>query len=624
MNLPALTIDGTAPAETPLRHVWNECVGAGRANEALRADWQRHFREAVTELGARYVRFHGLFHDDMFVYRASDGGGFGPHAPLDEPVLTFAYVDKVFDFILETGARPFVELGFMPRELATETETLFWWKAHCSPPKDMARWVELVSATVTHWIERYGLDEVRQWRFEVWNEPNLVPYFWTGTRTQYFELYEATALAIKAIDRELKVGGPSTSVFVPDDRYKGEWEDRSREHGAAEADDVDALDWRPVWIDEFIDWCAGGTCRSTSCRPTCTRPTWRSARNGQARHIRRHVDATYDDLVLLRELIAASPFPDAEVHITEWSSSPSSRDTIHDTVFAATYIIRAYLRCAALADSISYWTFTDVFEEGGAGIGPFHGGFGLVNEHGLHKPTFHAFAMLSRLGDTPAGDHPARRDHRDTTTGALSAVFYNYPDDMGTRSVGSETTYEATRSLAQIGPSRRIRHTVEGLAPGTSFAVESVDWEHGNVAEAWHRMGEPLNLTPAQTAELRATADALRTSTLTVSEAGVLDIDLELPAWAVLSVTQAARRTTRTASPGPAPRRRAPTGVRRRRRRPRSAPSDAFQPEHRPGHGRQVDVRVVVGDLRARVGARQHRGRVVGRGRPGVVGVGRV
>ncbi|HEV6955789.1 MAG TPA: beta-xylosidase [Promicromonospora sp.] len=537
-TLPALRVDGTVPAREPLRHVWNECVGAGRANEALRADWQAHFSEAVTALGARYVRFHGLFHDDMFVYRADDGGGFGPAAPLAEPVHTFSYVDKVFDFILATGARPFVELGFMPRALATETETLFWWKAHCSPPTDMGRWVDLVTATVTHWVERYGLDEVRQWRFEVWNEPNLVPHFWTGTRTQYFELYEATARAVKAVDPELMVGGPSTSVFVPDDRYKGEWEDRSVEHATAEAEDVDALDWRPVWIEEFIDWCAAREVPvdflSTHLYPTDVA----FGATGQARHIRRQVDATYDDLVALRKIIAASPYPDAEVHITEWSSSPSSRDAIHDTVFAATYITRAYLRCAPLADSISYWTFTDVFEEGGAGIGPFHGGFGLVNEQGLHKPTFHAFAMLSRLGDTVLASTPHGTITRDSATGTVSAVFFNYPEEMGRRGVGSETSYAATRDLAALGPARRVRHTIEGLAPGTQFRVERLDWEHGNVAEAWHRMGEPLNLTPAQTAELRATADALHTGTLTVPASGVLEIDLELPAWAVLSLTQ--------------------------------------------------------------------------------------
>ena len=97
---------------------------------------------------------------------------------------------------------------------------------------------------------------MRQWRFEVWNEPNLVPHFWTGTRTEYFELYEATVLAVRAVDPGLKVGGPSTSVFVPDKRYAGEVEDRAVQQATAEAEDVDALDWGPVWIEELIEWCA--------------------------------------------------------------------------------------------------------------------------------------------------------------------------------------------------------------------------------------------------------------------------------------------------------------------------------------------------------------------------------
>jgi xylan 1,4-beta-xylosidase len=533
-----LLVDGRPGADSELNHVWNLCLGAGRANEALRADWQEHFREAVDVLGVRYIRFHGLFHDDMFVYRARYGSGFGPDTVMAEPLHTFSYVDKVFDFILDVGARPFVELGFMPRDLATQTETLFWWKAHCSPPTQMRRWVELVTATVRHWVERYGLDEVRQWRFEVWNEPNLVPHFWTGTRTEYFELYEATARAIKEIDAGLTVGGPSTSVFVPDRRYAGEYEDRPSQGPTARAEDVDALDWRPVWIEEFMDWCVRRQVPldflSTHLYPT----DMAYGSNGEARHILRYVDATRDDLETLKKIIDEGPFPSAELHITEWSTSPSSRDSMHDTLFAATYITRAFLRCASLADSIAYWTFTDVFEEGGAGIGPFHGGFGLVNEQGIHKPTFHALKMLSGLGDRLLVSTPHGVVTRHSLTGALAAVFFNYPDSMGTRPVGSESSYEATRALAAQGPSRRIHHTVEGLAPGAVFRVETLDWDHGNVAEAWYRMGAPLNLSPARTAALRRTADVLRTSPLRACQEGRLTIDLELPPWAVASIVE--------------------------------------------------------------------------------------
>ena len=534
-----LMIDGAVPTETPLPHTWNVCVGAGRANEALRADWQAHFAEAVDRLGMRSVRFHGLFHDDMFVYRATAGSGFEVAHELAQPIHTFSYVDKVFDAILALGARPVVELGFMPRDLATQTETLFWWGAHASPPKDMGRWVDLVSATVRHWIERYGADEVRQWRFEVWNEPNLVPLFWTGTRTQYFELYEATAHAIKAIDPALLVGGPSTSVFVPDDRYVGETEDRAVQVAVTEAKDVDALDWRPVWIEEFIDWCATRDVPldflTTHLYPT----DYAFGSNGQGRMISRYADATRDDLLRMQEIIAASPFPTAELHITEWSTTPSSRDAVHDTVYAATYVTRAYLQCASLADSISYWAFTDVFEEGGAGVGPFHGGFGIVNEQGIHKPMFHAFAALAALGDLLllSTDHGVVTRHE--STGKVAAVFFNYPQDMNGASVGTRDTYAQTRDLAAMGPSRRVRHEARGLTPGAVFRVTVLDLEHGNVVEEWDRLGAPLNLMREQTEHLRSVADALATSTLTADGDGVLTIDVELAPWAVMSLVEA-------------------------------------------------------------------------------------
>ena len=533
----AFTIDEQSVTERPIRHVWSECIGAGRANEALRADWQAHFREAVVTLGARYVRFHGVFHDDMFVYRAANGGGFAPPTPLERPVFTFAYVDKVFDAILAAGARPFVELGFMPRELATQTETLFWWKAHCSPPTDMNAWVDLVTATVTHWIERYGLDEVRRWPFEVWNEPNLVPHFWTGTRTEYFQLYEATARALKGIDAGLRVGGPSSSVFVPDARYAGETYDGSVEAATAEAPDPEALSWKPVWIEEFIAYCAERDLPidflSTHLYPT----DYAFDTQGVGRSISRHRDATRDDLVFMRRLIAASAYPDAELHITAWSTSPSSRDRMHDTVFAATYITRAFLQAHDLADSVSYWTFTDVFEEGGAGIGPFHGGFGFVNEQGIHKPTFHAMAMLHRLGDRLV----LQTEHgviTRTTDDAIAAVFFNYPDSMGSRSVGDAHSHVQTLRLAGEGPDRRITHSVSGLVPGDEYAVEILDQEHGNVVAQWHRLGEPLNLTPGQVIDLARIADDLDRRTLCVDQDGVLRIDVLLAPWAVMSISR--------------------------------------------------------------------------------------
>ena len=176
----------------------NRCVGAGRAYTFLRSDHQHHIAMAAEECGFRYLRFHGLFQDDMGVYRENRYG---------EPFYSWQYVDAVYDFILDTGMRPIVVLDFMPSALASGDSTIYWEKANITPPADYGKWYGLVKATVDHFVERYGLDEVKEWYFEVWNEPD--GYFFTGDREEYLKLYDASAKAVKEVSAELKVGGPA-------------------------------------------------------------------------------------------------------------------------------------------------------------------------------------------------------------------------------------------------------------------------------------------------------------------------------------------------------------------------------------------------------------------------------
>src|SRR5690606_5126721 len=123
----------------------------------------------------------------------------------------FTYVDQVIDAYLELGIAPFVELGFMPAELASGDETVFWWRGNITPPRSWSEWADLVRATVGHLVDRYGIDQVRQWPIEVWNEPNL-PQFWVSADQEaYHRLYEVTATAVKDVDASLQVGGPAIS-----------------------------------------------------------------------------------------------------------------------------------------------------------------------------------------------------------------------------------------------------------------------------------------------------------------------------------------------------------------------------------------------------------------------------
>lgn len=526
MSVLQLKADAAAVG-SPLHHHWNYCVGAGRANEGLRADWQEQFTFAAEHCGFQYIRFHGLYHDDMFVYREENG----------KAVYNFQYIDNLFDRLLELGVRPFVEFGFCPADLATEKGTVFWWKGNGSPPNDYEKWAELVRRTVSHWIERYGLDEVREWYFEIWNEPNLGPFF-RGTKSQYFELYRVSVNVIKALDSELRVGGPSTSNFVPDARFDGELEDVSQHQVVLEAGDLDALDWRPVWVEEFLGWCAAEKLPVDfiSCHPYPT--DWALDEHGQGEKLTRGVDATPRDLKLLRQIIDGSDFPNAEIHLTEWSSSSSPRDFTHDFLQAATYVAKANLESIGTVESLSYWTFTDIFEEGGAGDTIFHGGFGMINVQGIVKPTFHAYRFLGALGDELLSQTSAGVVTRFSDSGKISALALHYPEEMPLSVPASFDSRDKAFETLALGSTKPLQIEISGMKPGASVIIETLDQDHGNALGAWAAIGMPETPNREQTEWLREVSKETRTEAARADDSGHLSLTRGISPWSLVFIRE--------------------------------------------------------------------------------------
>lgn len=510
---------------TPLAHFWSRCVGAGRANEGLRADWQAHLSEVHGACGFAYCRFHGLFHDDMFVYHEENG----------EPRYNWLYVDTLFDAMLERGVRPFVELGFLPKAMASSDGTTFWWKGNVSAPNDFARWGELIGAAVRHWIARYGASEVRRWYFEVWNEPNLNG-FWRGTRQDYFDLYAFAARAIKAVDPALRVGGPATSNFVGDSRFNGEVEDKAAQR-TNKTPHLDLLPWHGVWIEAFLEYCDRARLPvdfvSTHPYPTDFALDPGTGRN---RGRTRGLDATRTDLTWLRDTVRRSAFPDAELHCTEWSSSPSSRDHMHDALPAAAFILKTNLDSIGLVDSLAYWTFTDIFEEAGAGPTTFHGGFGMLTVQGIAKPSFHAYRMLHSLGDMLLARVDGVAVTRHGAGGPLAAIAYHFPAEVTTSLAFGDRAVAA--EMEGRGTPRDFAIELAGLPPGASVAVERLDAKHGNARVAWEAMGAPEPPTREQTSLLRTAALAIERTTLTADVRGRLRWSGRLDPWACVLLKQ--------------------------------------------------------------------------------------
>jgi len=517
-----ITAQAGAPGK-PLVHFWSKVVGAGRANEGLRATWQEELETAARYDGFQYVRFHGLFHDDMFVYREDAQGN---------AIYNFQYVDDVFDRMLAKGVRPFVELSFAPKELAIVKGTTFWWQANGSPPSDYNKWAALVRATVEHCVARYGLDEVRQWYFEVWNEPNLTGFF-HGTQQQYFELYKTTAQTIKKIDPALRVGGPTTSNFDLDQAAL------AKARATGKPFDPMTIPWRPVWIEDFLAYCKSNALPvdfvSTHPYPQDFAIDEPGKPKGQG--YRRSIDSTRDDLRTLRRIMDASPYPHAEVHLTEWSSSPSAVDHTHDSLAAGAFIVKSNLESIGLVDSLSYWVFTDVFEENRETDSIFHGGFGLINYQQIVKPAFHGYRFLHELGDELLERSVGAVVTRDKTTGRVIALAYNYPVEEKVALPLSDSV-EAADTIDASGSPRDLEIHLRGVSPNASFLVETLDREHGNAVAAWESMGRPEPPNQTQTEQLQEAAWSTKKEFVQADGAGNLDLHRQIAPWSLVLVKQ--------------------------------------------------------------------------------------
>jgi len=507
----------------PLCHFWSTCVGAGRAHEGLRANWLEQLAMAVKHCGFRYLRFHGLFHDDMCVYREVEG----------RPIYNWQYIDELFDRMLQIGIRPFVELSFFPKDIAAKnSKTQFWWKCNITPPESFDKWAALIDAFVRHCLQRYGEEEVRQWYFEVWNEPNLYRAFWDGARSQYFEMYRVTAKTIKAIDPALRVGGPATSNFVPDDRFASETEDESKQI-TFQMKDLAEGEWKGVWIEEFLAFCAKNhlPVDFIACHPYPTDYPLDTGGNLSPRT--RPATSTRDDLQWLRKTVDQSAFPKAEIHLTEWSSSPSPRDHSHDSLPAATFVVRANLESSNLVDSLSYWVFTDVFEESAAGDTIFHGGFGMINFQGIVKPTFHAYRFLNLLGDEEISRAPGVIATRNSASQSIRVLAYHYPPEFRDAPPLSSSPAEAEKVLA-IGQPKNLRVKIQDLAPNATFLVETLDAAHGFCLTSWKEMGSPEPPAREQARLLREAAWNLQREYLKADAAGTFYLDRPLEPWTVV------------------------------------------------------------------------------------------
>ena len=474
-----ILVDAQAQA-TPFPHFWEQMFGSGRAILTLRESYRDDLRAVKKVTDFRYVRFHAILHDELGVYNEDEHGN---------PVYNFAYVDQVYDGLLKNGVRPVVEISFMPKKLAFNPDALhpFWYKPNVSPPKSIERWDDLMTHFAQHLVDRYGIDEVAQWYFEVWNEPNID--FWNGIPRQqsYFELYDHTARALKVVNPRLRVGGPATAA--------AHWVDDFLKHTAAAHVPVDFVSTHGYADDSVPDMLGSND------------------------------DIPMDDRVCLavqkvRKQIQASSMPTLPLFWTEWNVPGAMQ--ARDTTYVGPALANTVRQCDGMVDMMSFWTFSDVFEEGGPMSQPFQGAFGLRAKGGINKPSYYDFALLHQLGDQRLANSSNNMIVTKRKDGSLVIAIWNLVDLTGMH----ETK----------GAEVKINLEFSNVSPNAEVSITRVDNEHGNVLPKYVAMGSPVDPTEAQVEQLNRET-ALENPAQTKLNSGRLELTLEPNALAIVQVT---------------------------------------------------------------------------------------
>ncbi|KAB8131030.1 xylan 1,4-beta-xylosidase [Gracilibacillus oryzae] len=431
---------------------WKKCIGTGRLGLALQQEYLDHLKTVQQEIGFSYIRGHGLLHDDVGIYREMEIDG------EIRPFYNFTYIDRIFDSFLDLGLKPFVEIGFMPKLLASDSQTIFAWEGNVTPPKDYFKWEKLISKVTRHFIERYGEEEVLTWPFEIWNEPNLVN-FWKGAdKEEYFKLYKVTVQAIKSVNKAIQVGGPAIC-------------------GGSDE-----------WITDFLAFCK----RENVPVDFVSRHAYTSRQPHKVTADYYYQELAVPDKMLeefsvVRQLIKESDYPQLPFHITEYNTSYSPINPVHDTALNAAYLAKILSQGGDYVDSFSYWTFSDIFEELDVPKSQFHGGFGLMGLGHVRKPAYHLFTFFNQLGNKLL-----YRDEEIIVTeredGSIALIVWNLVMEKGEK-------HDKDIVLQLPFPN------------GSYFlSSQSVSEKHANPWKTWQQMGRPRFPLKSQVEMLKKSA----------------------------------------------------------------------------------------------------------------------
>jgi len=441
----------------------------------------------------------------------------------DKPVYDWTIVDRIIDTYLDAGAKPFIEIGFMPKALSTNPEPYRpdwspgsnfnqYYLGWAYPPKDYAKWAELVYQWVRHEVDKHGRSEVESWYWEVWNEPDIA--YWHGTPEEYDKLYDYSAQAVKRALPAAKIGGPASTG--PSNAKAAAFLRQFLEHCADKNTPLD-----------FITYHAKG-------RPSVV--------DG---HVRMGISKNAEDVDKGFEIVRAFPkFQNLPIVLSEsdpegcaaCSARVYPQNAYRNGPLYAAYEAVMMKNIFDLADraktnirGMLTWAFE--FEDQ-----PYFDGFRTLATNGIDKPVLNFFRMAGMM----RGDR--------VRTGSTSAVSIQTMLGDGVRG-SADVDALAVRSDRELSvlawnyhdddvaaPVAALRITITGLPAGRVLLRHyRIDETHSNAWTVWKKMGSPQHPSAEQYAALEASGQLqqLDSPRWIVVKAGEAAIDITMPRQAV-------------------------------------------------------------------------------------------
>lgn len=459
--------DLTKPSEKSLHKYWKKITCVERAALCLRSDIQSQIRMAQKDIGYEFIKFHGIFSEEMMVYRENATGN---------PIYKWHYIDEIIDFFYSVNLKPFIEIGFMPESLASKKQySPEFWRPNVSFPKSIKKWSNLIYEFTRHCIERYGEAEVEKWYFEIWPAPELSNIFWYESKERFFELYIESYRAIKKASSKLSVGSPGV---LPHNNFQ--------------------------WFKDFLHYCKDHNIKIdfAACHiynmADPQNKTIPSELLSNERITLPVSDENYlqNSIVSIRNTLAAADLKEVDIFVTEWNLSPYTVDYTRDTCFLSSYIVYNILRNMDQVKGLAYWSLSDIMDQGITEDSIFHGGFGLLTRNSIKKPAYNAFYLLDKLGKNiieQGNDYVISSNGG----GSYQILLYNfvYFDELFRAGDKSLLSYHERYNIYKSATEKDI-HIVAQLDKG-SYKIKRyrLDRDSGSTYDAWLKMGAPEDIS---------------------------------------------------------------------------------------------------------------------------------